>query len=370
MSIRIVYLIGAGATQAEIDHRGGEKINLLMQDNPELGVLGLATRIIKRAKKYNRLNRTPASGSTTDVEKLISLLDNTGLVAHRTAASELRQLYREEILKALRKTKVIQEPELAIYLLRMHKSTTFNEKKERLVGIIDLNHDWLLQVASQKVHGGINVCFAFRQRDFRFQEHAPRIVKPHGSFNWYNTRPITVSAVETKRSRDMLWIPPTILKESKDYPYNKLTGVAHEMLATNCDVLRIVGCRLSQNDWNIVSLLFNAQYHQSLKGKGCFRVELIMPHKDGEDIKKEYSYLQGLVSIGYLQDGDFSPYLQGRQVFAGRRRTRRLVTRSLQGSETGSELQNPFKYWLKTKIRYHISRNELRFDEELPAWLS
>src|SRR5712692_9522876 len=72
MSIRVVYLIGAGATQAEIDHRGGEKINLLMQDNP-VGVAGLATRIIARAKRYNRLNTAATAASTTDAEKLISL---------------------------------------------------------------------------------------------------------------------------------------------------------------------------------------------------------------------------------------------------------------------------------------------------------
>ena len=350
MSIRVVYLIGAGSTQAEIDHRGGEKINLLMQDNPALGMAGLATRIIARAKKYKRLNTTASEGSTTDVEKLISLLDNIGLAGHRVAAEELRQLYRNEILKGLRSTRVLQRPELAIHLLRMHQSKTFQENKEQLVGIINLNHDWLFEVASQKVHGGINLGFSFKGSDFGFQRGAPPIVKPHGSFNWRNTRPIKVSSIETKRSSDMLWIPPTILKESRDYPYNMLTGMAHEILATNCDVLRIVGCRLSQNDWNIVSLLFNAQYRQSLQGKGTFRIELIMPHKAGEEIRKEYSYLQGLVSIGYVQDGDFSPYLQG--------------------SETGSELQNPFRFWLKTKIRYHIARNELEFYGKLPGWLS
>jgi len=349
MPIHVVYLIGAGATQAEIDHRGGERINLLMQDNEVLGE-GLATRIIRRAQKYRLLNKTATrEGLKTDVEKLISLLDNTGLPSHRAAAEELRQLYRDEIMKGLRITGVLDEPELAIYLLKMHQSKRFTETKERLVGVIDLNHDWLFQVASEKVHGGINLGFPFGSQDFTFQASAPRIVKPHGSFNWKDSRPIEVGSIKTSTSRGRLWIPPTIVKESKEYPYNKLIGVAHEMLATRCDVLRIVGCRLSQNDWNIVSLLFNAQYRQRLRGKGCFRVELIMPHSDGEAIKKEYSYLQTLVSMGYLKDGDFSVYLEA--------------------AAGGSELQNPFRHWLRTKIRHHIDSKELELDATLPAWL-
>ena len=349
MPTRVVYLIGAGATQAEIDHSGGEKINLLMQDNVVLGE-GLATRIIQRAEKYRRLNKTATrEGLKTDVEKLISLLDNTGLPGHRAAAEELRQLYRGEIMEGLQKTGVLDEPELAICLLKMHQGKNFTETKERLVGIIDLNHDWLFQVASKKVHGGINLCFPFVSQDFPFEPSAPRIVKPHGSFNWKDSRPIEVGAIKTSRSRNMLWIPPTIVKESKDYPYNKLIGIAHEMLATDCDVLRIVGCRLSQNDWNIVSLLFNAQYRQSLRRKGCFRVELIMPHSDGESIRKEYSYLQTIVSIAHLKDGDFTLYLDE--------------------AHGGSELQNPFRYWLKTKIRHHMESKELESDATLPAWV-
>ena len=41
---RVVYLCGAGATQAELDYRGGPVINLLMRDNKETGE-GIAARI-------------------------------------------------------------------------------------------------------------------------------------------------------------------------------------------------------------------------------------------------------------------------------------------------------------------------------------
>jgi hypothetical protein len=348
MPLRVVYLIGAGATQAEINHRGGEKINLLMQDNDILGE-GLATRIIARAKKYKQLNKTASVATPTDVEKLISLLDNTAIAKHRTAAEQLRQLYRLEILRGLRKARVLQKPELAIYLLRMHQSPRFTQAKEHLVGIINLNHDSLFQIASQRVFAGLNLGFHFNSHEFNPSPDAPPIVKPHGSFDWSNTRPIQVGSIKMKGTHDILWIPPTILKESKDYPYNQLIGMAHEILATKCDVLRVIGCRLSQNDWNIVSLLFSAQHHQLLRARCCFRIELIMPHKAAEEIKKEYSYLQGLVSIGYLQDGDFSPYLQG--------------------VETG-ELQNPFKYWLRTKIRHHTDKNELQLEGNVPDWLN
>lgn len=349
---RIVYLVGAGATQAEIDHQGGVGLNLLMGDVKKLGD-GLATRIIGKAEKYHRLNDKSIADNPTDVEKLISLLDNTGLNVHKEAAHELRRLYFHEILDGLTKAEVLNEPELAILVLRMHNDSTFKENVEQLAGIISLNHDWLYQIASNRVFGGIHLGFDFRSTSFKQAEEAPLIIKPHGSFNWRSGLPIKVNALDsnTPLYKDTLWIPPTILKESRGYPYNKLAGLAHELLAMRCDVLRIVGCRLSQNDWNIVSLLFNAQYYQGINKNPRFRVELIMSPDSGKEITKEYSYLQNIFSIENLTDGDFSQYKED-------------------GWKKQSALANAFKFWLRTKINFHNSRAEFTRTDLWPSWVN
>ena len=63
---RVVYLCGAGATQAELDYRGGPVINLLMRDNKETGE-GIAARIFSDLPETYQSFR--ADGGT-DIEKL------------------------------------------------------------------------------------------------------------------------------------------------------------------------------------------------------------------------------------------------------------------------------------------------------------
>lgn len=335
---QIVYILGAGATQAEATHQGGVPINLMMKDSEKLG-LGVSSRIKTRIN----LDRSLEIRNEVDIEKLISLLSASGINDYSDKAEQLRKGYFEEIIKSLDKAEVLNKPELAIGLLEMHNNKTF-KKFESLSGIISLNHDNLFQLASQKVHNCINLGFEFRSEHFEFdnEEKSPLIIHLHGAFNWMNTLPIEILKLTTrsKYDKEILWIPPAILKESKDYPYNKLMGLAYEVLTKKCDILRVIGCSLSQNDWNLISLIFNAQYFQyHFNDKNCFRIELIMDHETGETIKKDYSYLKNLYSIGYLKDGSFSDY-------------KNKVRRS-------SEMDNPFKYWLKIKVLYHLKRGEI-----------
>lgn len=333
----VVYLLGAGATQAEADYQGGEPVNLMMKDSKRLGS-GVSTRVLRRANIDRNLEIQEA-----DIEKLISLLSASGIEEYRATAEELRGLYYKEILDTLSKAGILEKPKLAIGLLEMHKNAVF-KKVENLTGIITLNHDNLFQIASQKVHGCVNLGFKFDSNHFKYDENciAPYIIQLHGSFNWKNSLTIEVLKLSTKSKYDkeILWIPPAILKEAKDYPYNKLMGLAYELLTKKCNLLRIIGCSLSQNDWNLISLIFNSQYYQYyFNDKNCFKIELIMDHETGEAIKKDYSYLRHLFSIGYLTDGKFSDYKD---------ETRR-----------STEMYNPFKYWLKTKARNHKKRKEL-----------
>ena len=340
---RVVYLIGAGATQAEADYQGGEKINLLMRDSTRLGS-GICTRIFKKTKTDNWLNENKKSKEEIDIEKLITLLASTDIEECRKKAENYRRLYYEEVLGSLAKAELLNRPELAMGLLEMYTNKIFQKKVERLAGIISLNHDNLFQVACGKVHNGINLGFEFVPQYFnKGSSTTPLIIKLHGAFNWINKLPIHVLKLSSKSeySPDILWIPPTILKEAKDYPYNKLMGLAYEVLTERCDVLRIIGCSLSQNDWNIVALLFNAQYHQFFHKKSCFRIEFIMEQESGKKIMKECSYLKNMIPIGYLTEGDFSLYKYKEDE-----------------RPKPSELDNPFKYWLKQTVQYHKNKGE------------
>ena len=57
--------------------------------------------------------------------------------------------------------------------------------------------------------------------------------------------------------------------------------------------------------------------------------------------KKEVSYLRNITPIYQLDDGDFSDYKKTRE------------------EREGSELNNPFEFWLKTKVKFHISEGQL-----------
>jgi hypothetical protein len=67
-----------------------------------------------------------------------------------------------------------------------------------------------------------------------------------------------------------------------------------------------------------------------------------MDHNTGEYIKREYSYLKNLFSIGHIKDGkEFAEYKDKIK------------------STKPSEMDNPFKYWIKTKYRFHMNKNEI-----------
>jgi hypothetical protein len=334
---RVVYLWGAGATQGEVTFRGAETLNVLMRDNGQLGE-GIATRILKRLGT----TRIPLDEPDVDIEKLISLLSASGTSRHIAVADKMRQQYFQQIRNGLAAAKIISDPRLAIGLLQMHQDAAFREI-ELLSGIITTNHDGLLQVASQTVLGGINIGFPFAPDPFKAKDDAPIILQLHGSFTWTQGVPIGVSALHktSKYSDDTVWIPPTILKESKSFPFNKLFGMAYELLANKCDILRVVGASLTQNDWNILSLIFNAQRHLEANRKVPFQIQLIMGHEAGKSVRKACSYFRHVVPIGNLTDGDFSDYQDEDKLPAD------------------SDLRNPLAYWLKQRIFHHRGRREL-----------
>jgi hypothetical protein len=243
---------------------------------------------------------------------------------------------------------VVKRPQLATAVLEMHVNHRFREEVETLSGIITTNHDGLLQTSCQEVFHEVNLGFPFVSQDITpaVSARTPPVLQVHGSFTWRFAVPIEVTKLrrDLAYSPDTIWIPPTILKESKNYPFNKVAGLAYELLAGQCDVLRVVGCSLTQNDWNVLSLIFNAQRHRELEAGSPFRVELIMQHRSGEWIKKECSYLKSVAPIGYLTEGQFAAYKDD-------------VTED-EAALRDPAMRNPLWFWLKEKINYHRKRDE------------
>lgn len=340
-SKQIVYLLGAGATQAEVDYLGAAQVFVLMRDSPELGREGLSTAILRKLGAKG----IPFSGTEqgVDIEKLISLLTATGVESQAKLAERMRRLYFNEIRVRLVKAKIIGRPQLAKGLLEMHNNEKFKAGVETLSGILTTNHDGLLQIASEKVFGAVNVGFPFVSPDVSQDgsNTIPPLLQLHGSFSWQFGLPPRIVTLkrDSKYHSNAIWIPPTVLKESKNYPFNKISGLAYELLSRHCDVLRVIGSSLTQNDWNILCLLFNAQRHRELKHGPPMRIEFILSRLGGEAIQGNCSYLKNTFPINHLSEGDFSPYEQN----------------DIPGD---SELNNAFAYWLREKINYHRRRDE------------
>ena len=334
--------MGAGATQAEVNYLGATPVNLLMRDSAELGGEGLSTGILRKLGKAGQ--RFTGTDRGIDIEKLISLLTNVGVNSQSQLAETMRKLYFQEICNRLVKSKVIRRPTLATGLLEMHHNETFRNEVEVLSAILTTNHDGLFQLASQRVFGEVDLGFPFTSDELTPAEYeqVPPILQLHGSFSWTFGLPLKVEPLKrgSTYSAKSVWIPPTVLKESKHYPFNKIGGIAYEILSKRCDVLRIVGASLTQNDWNIISLIFNAQRHRELVRGASFVIQFIMSRRSGEEIQTNCSYLKNTFPINHLSEGDFKEY-----------ETDELPPES--------ELRNAFAYWMREKLKYHLRRGEL-----------
>jgi len=341
---QIVYLLGAGATFAEVKYRNAQPlVNTLMRniETPDVFLEGVATRVLREFRRVSSLFDDIGVDQPVDIEKLISLLTASGVESHSKAAEDLRRLYFRDIRRSLRMAKVLRQPKLAIGLLQMHDHPAFKANVESLSAIVTTNHDGLLQVASQRVLRAVNLGFLFESDDLAYANGSSTvpILQLHGSLTWHFGIPPKVSRLDIHGHRhDTLWIPPTIQKESKAYPFNKLHALSYEALSERCDVLRVVGSSLTQNDWNILSLLFNAQKHRERDRKRSFRIELIMSQKGGIYVRNSCSFLENALVIGSLSDGrrfgEFKDFAEREPPF-------------------DSDFANPFLFWLREKLKFH-----------------
>ena len=222
---------------------------------------------------------------STDFEHIITFLADAPSARHRQFADAMCGAFEEVLRNRLRR---IRE-ETAGGAIKLYKIlldiSNIENCPERLQGIITTNYDEYIEDAIENV-GNWSVDFGVNIEPSTEQHDSVRLLKLHGSFGWQNTLPITRG-----NSDATLWIPPGINKAKQAYPFNVLWGLAREMLS--CDVLRVIGCRLAANDWDLISLLFTMRYGTSAHRP---QIEVIDAPSRVAELKKAYPYLE-LVSI-------------------------------------------------------------------------
>lgn len=282
---KVVYLIGAGASQACVSSVGSPR-KILMQDlaKPLCDKLReLTNNGFSGDDSLENIVNSIMDGST-DVEHIITFLDDNPSLPHRQFAEEMRKAFEKVLRKELnciRKENQGDETRLYKVLVDMYNIDQF---KEGLQGIITINYDEFIEEAIEQVRN-CSVDFGIRIEPTSQQPIGVRLLKLHGSFGWRDTWPIS----RGQSDGATVWIPPGVHKAKQAYPFSVLWGLAREMLS--CEVLRIIGCSLKANDWDLISLLFSMRHGSS---EDHPRIEIIDTPLHVECLKKSYPYLNVL----------------------------------------------------------------------------
>ena len=278
---RVAYLFGAGASQACLDAINSASKTLMRHITPTL-IAKLRIRVTSEydCATFRQLLNT--LGEDADFEHIISFLDGTPSHTHRQLAAAVRHDFETVLKEALDQgQKELLESKRSLYaaVIDMYNVA---DCPEQLAGMITINYDQYIEDAAQLCGRPIDLCVDLGA--------APPnggglpLIKLHGSFGWRDSWPI-----EQASGHMPLWIPPGIHKDKARYPFNVLWGRGREVL--NCDVLRVVGCRLAANDWDLISLLFGTRYGD-LGGRTAYRIEVINSPRNAFQLQQAYPYLE------------------------------------------------------------------------------
>jgi hypothetical protein len=185
---KIIYLFGAGATNAEIINSEIDP-NATFRDKYSLLVSCVSKRVMKKAQKqkwFKKCEEIYASAKgACNIELFISLFEINGMPDF--TISLLKKYVREDIKRVL-SIKRKQKFHLHKALFELHKKI---EDSEKLLGLISLNYDDILDEAYEKLlDGKPYYCLTSEVHDDR-----PPLLKLHGSFNWDR---ITIYGKRTK----------------------------------------------------------------------------------------------------------------------------------------------------------------------------
>ena len=298
---KVAYLIGAGASHGSVKSVGCSR-GILMNDLRQPFVDAVHDLVYSKPRKYGVLRGlvNDVIHNEVDFEHIITFLDESPSAIHRQFAEELRQVFAKVLKKELDEIKRdIGNERFALYsaLLDMYQ---IEECPEILRGILSINYDEYIEDAA-KVVCGKAVNYGFGVQNMENAKYSLLLLKLHGSFNWKDSWPIEVTG---RRIKNPLLIPPGIQKAKNRYPFNVLWGLARDVL--DCDVLRVIGCRLSGNDWDLISLLFSTRNVHGISTRP-YVIEVIDSPKRAFQLKEQYPYLE-VRSVFELEDQDIGGY--------------------------------------------------------------
>jgi hypothetical protein len=267
---QVVYLFGAGATHAELRDLEPD----LADQGQGLLINDVSTRVIEKARKRSDYIRdvemVSGTSGSLNIELLISLLESAKITNWARKTDTLKQLVKRDIRS------ILTAPRKRMFylhrgLLELHKHAR-TASKERLSGLISLNYDDVLDDAYQEHFGAPNYCFSLDSASV--SAGALPLLKLHGSFNWSDTQ-------LTGRKRSVEIIPLGSAKTYLHIPYAFIWNRALEVL-TRCDVLRVIGCSLNQNDAHLIDLLFKAHLERAKP----IEIEIIDYERTGDTIRR------------------------------------------------------------------------------------
>ncbi|HZX48542.1 MAG: hypothetical protein A2Z47_05850 [Thermodesulfovibrio sp. RBG_19FT_COMBO_42_12] len=221
---------------------------------------------------------------------------------------------------------------------------------EELTGVLTLNYEDLIEKAIQQIKGEVNYSIKIN-RNHSFLKIGPvsyPLLKLHGSFNWRNEFPISLTNDDNiEKSEDVLWIPPGVEKRRERYPFSLLWDRARELL--DCDILRVVGCSVSRNDWHLVSLLYTTQKLNTAKKP--YIIELINYFDAGKLIEDGYPYLsfRNISQIPEVRDYLIKSY-------SLKHKEENTLSKAIEEHLSSSNM-NVLDMWLKAKGEALIARN-------------
>jgi hypothetical protein len=345
---RVSYLFGAGATQGAVQYAGSAE---------RLVMPGLIGQLLNQTSNAYAEDFSDHDGlkhlvndvvdDTTDFEHLLTFLADTPSQRYQDFAERLNKVFSAVLRRALGKVRSeVGDQHSALYaaLLDMHE---IPGSGEQLVGLLTLNYDNFLEHAIEHALGrtidyGVEVGGSMSANG-----KAPiPVLKLHGSFSWRSIWPIEV-AEETDLS---LWIPPGIRKAKSEYPFNAIWGRARELL--DCDVLRILGCNLGPNDWDLISLLFTTMHGR--ESAQPYEIEMIGWPDGAEKLQRAFPYLN---SRSLLEIPDLGVQLIA-EVLGGEPKDFSDLNESDQNrarEAAATKISNPFDQWLRLKGELMLS---------------
>jgi len=293
---KIAYLFGAGATHAEL----ADLYPALIEQDKGLLISQVSKRVIDRARR-NRdylkgLETVSAATGSLNIELLITLIESSKIHGWEEKTRFIRELVQNDIEGILTKPRV-RSFYLHKALLELHKRLS-KKRPEQLIGVISLNYDDVLDRAFEEIYYKPNYCFSLGA--FGEPPSLIPLLKLHGSFNWVRQR------IRGKQ-RTIEIIPMGATKNYLHAPYGFIWSRAMQILI-ECDVLRVIGCSLSQNDVHLIDLLFKAHLERST----AFEMEIVDSQEAGERIRQNYGFFRNIRTLTEIRrDYEFPDVLSG-----------------------------------------------------------